>query len=307
MAQYAIEDTSLVSIGDALRNYYGDTRIRYETIPGTVMKKVSKTPNALSFTQKSGNLKKGIYAEAIKIPGAVKLEIKIAVQTYNTSTNFVAIVLDNDTRLPGLTKGSSTDKIKYYATTTTTEYNLVVEGVDTAIFYCKVANASSNYLGYYAEIIGYDENGNLIEDVKEIQEPNTYYPSQMGSAIADIKFMPTIYKSNKSWHSGSTDDYYFVLDLRSVFGTEENPLPFRIDIKASTNSTSNNATGSYIYKDGALELVEKSVDSTSTKYWYNAVSKIEYKTGMILLTTSVSLYNNANSVSYCDWTVLKTE
>ena len=306
MAQYAIEDTSLISIGDALRNYYGDTHIRYEAIPGTVMKKVSKTPNALSFTEKSGTLNKGIYVEAIKIPGAVKLEIKIAVETYNTSTNFVAIVLDDNTKLPGSTKGSSTDTIKYYATTTTTEYNLVVEGVDKAVFYCRVANASTD-LGYYAEIVGYDENGNLIEDVKEIEEPNTYYPSQMGPAIANIKSIPTMYKSTASWHSGLTSDNEFIIDLRSVFGTEENPLPFRIDIKASTNSTSNNATGSYIYKDGVLELVEKSVNSTSTSYWYNAVSKMEYKTGMILLKTSVSLYNNANSASYCGWTVLTTK
>lgn len=307
MAQYAIEDTSLVSIGDALRNYYGDTRIRYETVPGTVMKKVSKTPNALSFTQKSGTLNKGIYAEAITIPGAVKLEIKIAVQTYNTNTNYVAIIIDPSTNLPlALTKGSSSSKVKYYATTTTTEYNEVIEGVDTVIFYCKVAN-SGNYLGYYAEITGYDENGNLIEGVKEIKEPNTYYPSQMGSAIAGIKFIPAMYKSTRTWHTGQTNDYYFVIDLRSVFGTEENPPPFRIDIKASTNSSSNNATGSYIYKDGVLELVEKSVDSTSTSYWYNGVSSIEYKTGMILLKTSVALYSNYNSASSCGWTVLKTE
>jgi hypothetical protein len=129
----------------------------------------------------------------------------------------------------------------------------------------------------------------------------------MGPAIADIKFIPAMYKSTKAWHSGQTSDYYFVIDLRSVFGTEENPPPFRIDISASTNSSSNNATGSYLYKDGVLELIGKSVDSTSTNYWYNAVSSMEYKTGMILLKTSVALYSTANSSSYCGWTVLKTE
>lgn len=310
MAQYAIEETTLTSIGEALRNYYGETRIKYNKIPGTVMKKISKTPNALSFTQKDGTtLSKGLDADVITIPGAVKLEITLAVQTYNTSTDYIAIIADPDKTLPlGSTKGTSTDTVKYYAGTTLTNYTEVFEGVDTVVFFRRTAYQSAKYLGYYAEIVGYDENGNLIEDIEAVVEPNTYLPSQMSSAINNIKTENCYYNSTESWYkSGSSSESNFLIDLRKVLGTSEDPGPFIIDIKACVNDSSYAGIGTYQYENGVLTLIKTSTNSTSTKYWFNVVSQIKYKQGMIFLKTSSSLGSAYNGSSYNGWVISRLE
>jgi hypothetical protein len=77
--QYAIEDTTMTALADAVRGIVGKTRVEESGSIYLGDYKVSKTPNALSFTTRDGGYgnNKSIY-DVITIPGAKKIVIDIA-------------------------------------------------------------------------------------------------------------------------------------------------------------------------------------------------------------------------------------
>ena len=87
--QYAIEDTTMTALADAVRGIVGETRqeisgFEYEDFV------VSKTPNASSFTENIGGYgnMSSLY-DVIHIPGATKIVVDIAYQTESVSYDYV--------------------------------------------------------------------------------------------------------------------------------------------------------------------------------------------------------------------------
>jgi hypothetical protein len=79
MAQlYAIEDTTMTALADSVRGIVGTTRFEEQTIMAPIIK-ISKTDNAKSFTEKSGDYaSNSTRYDIIEIPGASKIVVDIA-------------------------------------------------------------------------------------------------------------------------------------------------------------------------------------------------------------------------------------
>lgn len=189
MANVVIDDSNLSAIGDALRYKLGDTRIekRYvETIhhPETfkdMKPKIAKTPNAVGFATRNGgygNNKE--YTETVTIEGATSLRIDVAYQTESTSYDYLVIN-------HGPTK---------YGGTTLTRKSIAVNG-DTVTFTFKSDSSNDGYLGYYAEVLGMDANGNILQDVippwdediyEDVVVNNVFKPRDMAPAIKSMTY-----------------------------------------------------------------------------------------------------------------------
>lgn len=152
--QYAIEDTTMTALANAVRGIVGETRqeisgFEYEDFV------VSKTSNASSFTEYDGGYGNGntLY-DVIHIPGATKIVVDIAYQTESVSYDYVQIDVGELSSPPSTTK---------YGGTTRTRKTLTYSGTDTITIYFKSDGSTDSYLGYYAECRGYDDNGNLVQ------------------------------------------------------------------------------------------------------------------------------------------------
>lgn len=185
--QVLVNESSLVNIANALRGRTGgDTRTEYETqIEYPPITKISKTSNATSHTQYSGNYgdNKSVYDE-VTIPGASSINITLSYQTEGERFDYVQVCQGSKSQF-----NSSATK---YGGKTLTKTTLTFSG-DTVTFYFKSDGSGSMYLGYYAEITGIDENGNIIKDQNSpieiqvpIEVPNVFRPNQMGDAISSI-------------------------------------------------------------------------------------------------------------------------
>lgn len=168
MAQeYAISETTLTALGDAVRKHAGATKLVQTGIEEQEIVKISKTSNALSFTEHSGGY--GNYQalyDVVSIPGASKIVVDIAYQTEGTSYDYVQIAVGSVSSAPSTTK---------YGGKTLTRKELIFENTDTITFYFKTDSSTDAYFGYYAECRGYDEEGNIITDLLPVYEevPNT--------------------------------------------------------------------------------------------------------------------------------------
>jgi hypothetical protein len=92
MARYAIEDTTLTAIGDAIREKTGRlTRMETQTVLAPAMK-VSKTPNALSFTEFNGGYGNSQQIrDYVTIDNAVSIKVKMAYQTEGVTYDYVNV------------------------------------------------------------------------------------------------------------------------------------------------------------------------------------------------------------------------
>ena len=196
MAKYSIQDTTLVSIGDAIRNKTGEhTRIEYgpyiEIIPAVT---VSKTPNATGFDSHKGSFSNQTLYDVVRIPGASSIYVDIAVEVYLWSgKDHVEIVAGeyNESNFPTGTgekvysKDQNNKLIRKQITIPNTD-------VITVKF---ITSASHDYLGYYAECSGIDADGQPIGDryvevVGEHEVKNTLTPAQMAEEIAELSLVP---------------------------------------------------------------------------------------------------------------------
>lgn len=182
--QVLVNESSLVNIANALRGRTGgDTRTEYEVQGQRQIIKISKTPNAISHTQHNGDYgnSKSEYDE-VTIPGASSINITLSYQTEGTNYDYVQVCQGSKSQF---NQGSTR-----YGGKTLTKKTLTFSG-DTVTFYFKSDSSGSDYLGYYAEITGVNENNEAImEDILvPIEVPNVFKPSQMGEAISNIPGM----------------------------------------------------------------------------------------------------------------------
>lgn len=190
MARYSIEDTVLTNIADAIRdknNEWEDIIIGYEDILLPVVK-VSKTPNALSFTEREGAYANSLtQKETVTIEGATSLEVTLAYQSESTNYDYVTVTAGKSTSTSGTKYGGST----------LTKKILTFEGTDSVSFYFKSDGSNSDYLGYYAEVIGFDADGKQIEEIQSIpiyqkQPTKEYTPTEMATAVSTFPGKPFV-------------------------------------------------------------------------------------------------------------------
>lgn len=188
MAKYAIEDTTLTALGDAVRNKTEQTRKEIQKNEIVLEKKISKTPHAISFTEYDwttgyGNNTK-LY-DVINIPGATSLKVDFAVQTESTMYDWLQIAsgeLDETTFPTNATK---------YGNSQLQREEVIFENTDTITFYFRSDGSTDNFLGYYAEIIPLGALGeDLTKEETEITVKNTMTPMQMVEKINEIINLP---------------------------------------------------------------------------------------------------------------------
>ena len=184
--QVLVNESSLVNIADALRDKLGETYVEYETeIQYTPITKISKTSNATGFDKFEGSYPSSYTNyDTVVIEGASKLKIKIAYQTEGTQYDWVQIV-------PMATNSSpSLGTYPKRGGTALTQEELEFLDTDTVTFYFRSDGSNGNYLGYYAEVIGYDESGNVVQKTEEVRVPiereRVFKPSEMSQAIDSI-------------------------------------------------------------------------------------------------------------------------
>lgn len=184
--QVLVNESSLTNIADALRDKLGETYVEYETeIQYTPITKISKTSNATGFDKFEGSYPSSYNNyDTVVIKGASKLKIKIAYQTEGTQYDWVQVVPMATTSSP------STGTYPKRGGTTLTQEELEFLNTDTVTFYFRSDSSNGNYLGYYAEVIGYDESGNVIQQAEEIRIPieraRVFKPSEMSQAVESI-------------------------------------------------------------------------------------------------------------------------
>ena len=179
--QVLVNESSLVNIANALRSRTGgDVRTEYEVQGQRQLIKISKTPNAISHTEQSGGYgdSKAIYNE-VTIPGASSINITLSYQTEGEQFDYVQVCQGN--------KSQFNSSVTKYGGKTLTKTTLTFSG-DTVTFYFKSDSSSSDFLGYYAEITGVDENNEAImEDILvPVEVPNVFKPNEMATAISGI-------------------------------------------------------------------------------------------------------------------------
>lgn len=180
--RYSIEEQTLVDIGDALRRKYGATKLvpSDDFIPAV---RVSKTENAKSFTEHEGEYaERGEHkTDIVTIEGATKLTVKIAYQTFSAySDDYVTVTAG--------TEPSTAYANRLYGLEITNA-ELEFDG-DTVVFYLRAYDAPQdrNALGYYAEVRGFDADGNPItESGGMVEVKNGFKPTDMAQAIDDIE------------------------------------------------------------------------------------------------------------------------
>lgn len=183
MARYSIEDTTLTSIGDALRNHHGETKAITVIEEVEMLSKVSKTSNATGFDSFEGEYSAGTDGEildTVTIKEASRIHVKMAYQTISKTYGYVQVAAGSNV---------SAATTKYGGTLSIVELDFPNTNTVTFRFYDAASNR--NYLGYYAEITGYDAEGNLVSwlEEKEVEKevPNKYNPLDMADAIDAIE------------------------------------------------------------------------------------------------------------------------
>ena len=203
--QVLVNESSLVNIANALRGRTGgDVRTEYEVQGQRQIIKISKTKNATSHTQYSGDYgnNQSVYDE-VTIPGASSINITLSYQTEGERFDYVQVCQGN--------KSQFNSSVTKYGGKTLTKTTLTFSG-DTVTFYFRSDSSGSNYLGYYAEITGVNGNNEAImEDILvPIEVPNVFKPSQMGEAISNIPGMGVL---KSAIITGTISNYTAIYDL----------------------------------------------------------------------------------------------
>lgn len=190
MAKYSIQDTSLIAIGDAIRNKSGK-----HTRPGTYMETipeviVSKTPNATGFETHNGGypIDQNIVIDVIRFPGASGIRVDFSYETQSKALEGVRFVSGEYDVLDfpsGQTNYAGND---YYIH----KEQLIFQNTDV-ITVKFMARNDTDFLGYYAECRALDADGNLMGEYQievEGEVPNTLTPAQMATEIEGLSTVP---------------------------------------------------------------------------------------------------------------------
>lgn len=180
---YSIKKSTLTNIGDALRSKYGETKSAIIQVPYVVSKTSTATgPDTMGTSISS------VYS-VISIPGATKIEVNLYYSTQTFAKVYVASG-EYSSNIPQdiMYQGGSPNDIA--------KTQLTFEDTDVITFYWECSFVGLSGLGYYAECIGYDVNGNPIEVEggsyldKEIEVLNTYSSADVANAIKGLSTTP---------------------------------------------------------------------------------------------------------------------
>ena len=121
--RYSIEDTTLTGIANALRRKHGETRLE----DGEIVTKISKTINATGFDSWEGNYPSGETYDAVTIPGAESIHVKMAYQTMSQPNAYVQVAAGK------LSEGSAFVSCEKYGGKELTTVELTFEDTDTPL------------------------------------------------------------------------------------------------------------------------------------------------------------------------------
>lgn len=318
--KYSIEEKTLTDIGDALRKRHGETKvitvIEEQPIPSVV---VSKSNNAIDANTTNGNYEKNLDVyDVVQINGASEIKVTLAYNftNYNTTDKDylqIAVGKHNVTTFP-------TDVVKYDKTTETAEIitastvvKLSFKDTDAITFYFHTdATGTGNALGYYAECVGYDSNGNVITDAttdvevtKEVK--NTYSSAEMAEAIDNIEvgvFVPE-------------EGYVLTGDCSNLFAYEK--WKWFLEQCIDKISTVDITNANRLFYSAYLEKIPFDINlqsgddkSISTMFAYNNITEAPYIKGMI--SNIDALFNSCRYLKhipedwadYIDWSYIQT-
>lgn len=184
MSRYSIEGSTLTAIGDAVRAKVGTTRIEYIPKEAWIFKtdNVNSLEDVTNFVFKDLAVRDGFrndVSEVITIPGAKKLTLKIA------------IAADYNEYYYELPEYSGT--VWYSAYTLNhqiKEYEVEGDTITINVRNCVFTDSNA----FYAEVRGYDENGNQVKDedtLIPIEVKNTLTPNQMAEEINNLPQFPS--------------------------------------------------------------------------------------------------------------------
>lgn len=176
---YSIQESTLTNIGNALRSKYGETR------PGTIQVPyvIAKSSNVTDLNN-YGFMPSGKTYNVVRIPGATKIKVDLYYMTSSDTFGKVYVASgEYGSNIP-------TD-IMYAGQNSPTLVKLEFDNTEVITFCLDAMYV--NALGYYAECIGYNVDGNPIEvegcsyKEQETQVKNTYSSADVAAAIEGLE------------------------------------------------------------------------------------------------------------------------
>ena len=188
-----IDEQNLIDIAGALRGKYGDTEIVEAPVIDAV---VSRTPDTTWFDTGKYVNNMDLY-DVVTIPGASKILVDMAYQTFDSSGGIENGYTDYVSVLPGNLASMPEDTIRYGGGSSEGRINrveLTFEGTDTVTFHFASDESFCMGIGYFATCTGYDSDGNVVPLGKtysvEIEVERTYKPREMSVAIDGLNTIP---------------------------------------------------------------------------------------------------------------------
>lgn len=280
MSKVFIEESTLSSIGDALRRKHGETKmgtvIVEKEVPAAV---ISKTPNATGFDSWEGNYDKDVdystfsdtkrYYDVVHIPNAAKIQVTIKVALNSARHpigNWKDEVYIYTGNYPETDIYMDKDIVAYFNYTDNNVKTVVTVDGEYVSFKLEVANTTkdnTNMLGYYAECVGLDAEGNplgtqIIEIEEVVEVPNTYNPLDVPEAIDNIGGLPEealVVSGNCTYRFSNNGWNWFIQEYGDIITTQDitnaermfasttglEEIPFKLNCKNQEGISLNNA------------------------------------------------------------------
>ena len=185
---YTIDKQTLTDIADALRGKYGETKRRV----GNVHSAIQNTPNATNHST-FGSYTSGQKKEVRQVTfnGAKYIKVVISCKTPSTAAQ-ILIAPGNYTYDNFPVSGETTININEECEMRELTFN----NTDTITFYLSFSPYVGGTVGFYADVIGFDENDNSIQESFtneveiELDLKNKYKTSAMASTIKSLPPSP---------------------------------------------------------------------------------------------------------------------
>lgn len=246
MSKVFIEESTLSSIGDALRRKHGETKMGTvlveKEVPAAV---ISKTPNATGFDSWEGNYDKDVdystfnetktYLNVVHIPNAARIQvtIKVALNSAKHPTgnwrDIVSIYAGNHPKNDIYIDKDIVALFDYTDNNVKTIKTIDGEYVSFGLRIVNITKDTTNMLGYYAECVGLDAEGNplgtqIIEIEEEVEVKNTYNPLDVPEAIDNIGGLPEealVVSGNCTYRFSNNGWNWFIQEYGDIITTQD--------------------------------------------------------------------------------------
>ena len=267
---YSIQESTLTNIGNALRSKYGETRPETIQVPYVI----AKSSNVTDLNN-YGFMPTGKTYNVVRIPGATKIKVDLYYMTSSDGFGKVYVASgEYGSNIP-------TD-IMYAGQSSPTLVELEFDNTEVITFCLDAMYIKA--LGYYAECIGYNIDGNPIEvegcsyKAQEIEVKNTYSSAEVAAAIEGLSATPEpiVLTGDCSYGCAGTlsgvyiNLYSNTITTKDITSTERmfnncqsvKTIPFEINLKANS-STSLSYMFSNCYE---LENIVADIDCSHNNY-----------------------------------------